>query len=199
MDKWFHPTHHNGCNYLSLLGLKLIHVSKRGPWRHHVSQVATGFVRVRNSLKKSSWWRHQMETFSALLALCAGNSPVTGEFPTQRPVTRNFDVFFDLLLSKRLSKESWGWWFETLLRPLWRHCNGLYTVNWYFYYSLTSISQKLLKFHEKEVSFWRNFHHWLHWKLSFWQLPVQPVIKNFMTTSSFPCLHSWKTNHGNLI
>ena len=42
------------------------------------------------------WWRHQMETFSALLAICAGNSPVPGEFPTQRPVTRNFDVFFDL-------------------------------------------------------------------------------------------------------
>ena len=40
------------------------------------------------------WWRHQMETFSALLAICAGNSPVTGEFPTQRPVTRSIDVFF---------------------------------------------------------------------------------------------------------
>ena len=37
-----------------------------------------------------------MEIFSALLAICAGNSPVTGEFPTQRPVTRSFDVFFDL-------------------------------------------------------------------------------------------------------
>ena len=35
-----------------------------------------------------------METFFALLAICAGNSPVTGEFPTQRPVTRNFDGFF---------------------------------------------------------------------------------------------------------
>ena len=44
----------------------------------------------------SSWWRHQMETFSVLLALCAGNSPVTGEFLVQRPVTRSFDVFFDL-------------------------------------------------------------------------------------------------------
>ena len=42
----------------------------------------------------NSWWRHQMETFSKLLALCAGNSLVTGEFPTQRPVTRSFDVFF---------------------------------------------------------------------------------------------------------
>ena len=53
-----------------------------------------------------SWWRHQMETFSALLALCVGNSPVTGEFPSQRPVTRNFDVFFDLCLNKQLSKQS---------------------------------------------------------------------------------------------
>ena len=71
----------------------------------------------------SSWWRHQMKTFSALLALCAGNSPATGEFPSQRPVTRSFDVFFDLRLNKRLSKQSWGWWFETPSRLLWRHCN----------------------------------------------------------------------------
>ena len=53
-----------------------------------------------------AWWRHQMETFSALLAVCAGNSPVPGEFPSQRPVTRSFDVFFDLRLNKRLSKQS---------------------------------------------------------------------------------------------
>ena len=68
-------------------------------------------------------WRHQMETFSALLAFCAGNSPVTGEFPAQRPVTRSFDVFFDLCLNKRFSKQWWSWWFETPSRPLWRHCN----------------------------------------------------------------------------
>ena len=54
-----------------------------------------------------------METFSALLAICAGNSPVTGKFPSQRPVTPSFDVFLDLHLNKRLSKQSWGWWFET--------------------------------------------------------------------------------------
>ena len=46
-----------------------------------------------------TWWRHQMETFSALLAICAENSPVPGEFPAQRPVTRSFDVFFDLRLN----------------------------------------------------------------------------------------------------
>ena len=66
-----------------------------------------------------------METFSALLTICAENSPVPGEFPTQRPVTRSFDVFFDLRLNKRLSKQSWGWWFETLSHPLWRHRNGI--------------------------------------------------------------------------
>ena len=70
-----------------------------------------------------SWWRYQMETFSALLAICAGNSPVPGEFPAQRPVTRSFDVFFDLQPNKRLSKQWWGWWFETPSSPLWRHCN----------------------------------------------------------------------------
>ena len=74
--------------------------------------------------KVGAWWRHQMETFSALLAICAGDSPVTGEFPAQRPVTRSFDVLFDLRLNERLSKQSWGWWFETLSRPLWRHYNG---------------------------------------------------------------------------
>ena len=69
-----------------------------------------------------TWWRHQMETFSALLAICLSNSSVTGGFPPQRPVTRSFVVFFDLRLNKRLHKQSWGWWFETPLRPLWRHC-----------------------------------------------------------------------------
>ena len=68
-----------------------------------------------------------MEVFSALLSICVGNLPVTGESPppppppppphththTQRPVTRSLDVFFDLRLNKRLSKQWWGWWFET--------------------------------------------------------------------------------------
>ena len=74
-----------------------------------------------------SWWHHQMETFSALLALCVGNSPETGEFPTQRPATRSFDVFFDL----RLSKRPWGWWFGTPSWSSWRHCNVIEIhLNW---------------------------------------------------------------------
>ena len=43
--------------------------------------------------------------------------------PAQRPVTQSFDVFFDLCLKNRLSKQSWGWWFEMLSRSLWRHRN----------------------------------------------------------------------------
>ena len=59
-----------------------------------------------------------MEKISALLALFVGNSPVTGEFPSERPVMGSFDVFSDLLLNKRLSKQSWGWWFETNYAPV---------------------------------------------------------------------------------
>ena len=59
-----------------------------------------------------------METSSVLLAISAGNSAVTGEFPAQRPVTRSFNIFFDFRLNER-----WSGWFETPLGPLWRHYN----------------------------------------------------------------------------
>ena len=72
----------------------------------------------RTMMTSSNW-----NIFRVILTLCAGNSPVTGEFPSQRPVTRSFDVFFDLRLNKRMSKQSWGWWFETPSCSLWRHCN----------------------------------------------------------------------------
>ena len=72
-------------------------------------------------VKRYSWWRHQ--TFSALLDLCEGNSPVTGEFSSQRPMTLSFDIFFDLRPNKRLSKPSRHQLFETPSRSLWRHCN----------------------------------------------------------------------------
>ena len=71
------------------------------------------------------WWRHQMEIFSSLLALCVGNLPVTGEFPSQRPLTRSLMFSLICALNKRLSKQSWSWWFEMPSRSLWHHCNGL--------------------------------------------------------------------------
>ena len=67
--------------------------------------------------------------FFRVTGLCAGNSPVTGEFLAQRPVTRSFDVFFDLRLNQKLNKQSWGWWFETLSRSLWRHWNEIVLCN----------------------------------------------------------------------
>ena len=97
------------------------------PWMKHFDFLMQFHFICVVQFWKSLWWRHQMETFSALLAICAENSPVPGEFSAQRPVTRSSDVFFDLRLNKRLSKHSWGWWFETLLRPLWRHRN----VHWF--------------------------------------------------------------------
>ena len=55
--------------------------------------------------------------------------PFAREFPTQRPVTRSFDIFFDLRLNQRLSKQAWGWWLETLSRPLWRYRNARWLLN----------------------------------------------------------------------
>ena len=97
------------------------------PWCEWYQKVPLGFAL---SLCENcvAWWRHQMDTFSALLAICAGNSPITGEFPAQRPVTRGFDVFFDL----RLNKQWWGWWFESPLHPLWCHCNRYICENYDF-------------------------------------------------------------------
>ena len=63
--------------------------------------------------------------FRVTVPLC-GEFTGPSEFPTQRPVTRSFDVFFDLRLNKRLRKQPRGWWFETPLWSLWRHCNGIW-------------------------------------------------------------------------
>ena len=93
-------------------------------------------------------WRHQIETFSALLALCEGYLPVTGGFPSQRPVTRSFDVFFELRLNKRFSKQLRRRWFETPLRSLRRHCNC---------YVLLSFNSKKLP-----ISYPPELLHW-HW------------------------------------
>ena len=86
----------------------------------------TGYTRMYAACPhcwSTTWWRHQMETFPALLALCAS------EFPSQRPVTRSFDVFFDLRLNKRLTKRSRRMRFETPPCLLWRHSNETCSVS----------------------------------------------------------------------
>ena len=100
-----------------------------------------------------------MEIFSALLAICAGNSPVTGEFPTQRPVTRSFDVYFDLRPKERLSKQWWGWWFETLSRSLWRHRNGL-GDNWYDTYDYKAAADRSCMFTLNDVAMTVTSRYW---------------------------------------
>ena len=106
----------------------------------------------------STWWRHQMETFSALLALCAWNSPVPVNFSAQRPVTCSFDVFFDLHLNKRLIKQPWGWRFETPSWSLWLHCNAILNI-WH-------------------VSHWSD---WIHhkWLIGFWSITQQYINLQF--------------------
>ena len=84
--------------------------------------------RLTNKANSHAWWRHQMETLSALLALCAGNSPVTSEFPSQRPMPRSFDVPFDLRLNNGWSQQSRRRWLDTPSSSLWRHCNGVFFV-----------------------------------------------------------------------
>ena len=101
------------------------------------------------SFTNATWWRHQMEAFSALLALCERNSPVTGEFPSQRPVTRSFDVFFDKRLNKQVSKQSSHQWFKTPLHSLW--CD-YYDVK----LTLTSVTM--------EDSYWESSYFQPYWQ-----------------------------------
>ena len=107
--------------------LRRMQVCDQWKTMRHAPDLFNALESVLTTLNRS-WWRHQMETFFALLVLCAGNSPVSGEFPPQRTVTRSFDVFFELRSNRRLGKQSWGWWFETPPCSLWRHCNALESV-----------------------------------------------------------------------
>ena len=82
-------------------------------------------------LYKNTYSNYPISTSAYMMTSSNGNifratGHLCGEFtgsPTQRPVTRSFDVNFDLRPNKRLSKQSWGWWFETPSRPFWRHRN----------------------------------------------------------------------------
>ena len=83
----------------------------------------------------STWWHHQMETFSALLTLFSGKSPLTGEFPSQRSVQRSSDVSFDLRLNK-----------QTPPCLLWCHRNVPVNMVWYHWcYSKLHACMKLLQ------------------------------------------------------
>ena len=96
------------------------------------------------SVKHNSPEKYVAICMSILMTSSNGNifrvtGHLCGEFtghrwiPHQWPVARNFDVFFDLRLKKRLSKQPWGWWFDTPSCSLWRHCNDSFVptaLNW---------------------------------------------------------------------
>ena len=65
---------------------------------------AEGFV--------ASWWRRDMDKLSTLLALCEGNPPVAGGFPSQRTSdVKLWCFFFAVNLNKLLNKHLSCWWF----------------------------------------------------------------------------------------
>ena len=111
LDRWRRYVHEE---YFSLIQIIQIRRQTSFKWPYTEGVFISAFREWECLLylpvKLYTWWRHQMETFSALLAICTGNSPVSGEFPAQRPVTRSFNVFFDLRLNEWLSKHSSGWW-----------------------------------------------------------------------------------------
>ena len=87
------------------------------------------------------WELKLLKMHSSMMTSSNGNiirvtDHLWGEFTGHRWIPRTkasdaelcFDVFFDLRLKKRLSKQSWGWWFGTPSRPLWRHCIALITI-----------------------------------------------------------------------
>ena len=95
--------------------------------------------KVEQGDRGDGWWRYpswfshddviKWKHFPRRWPLC-GKFTGPGEFPAQRPATRSFDVFFDLRLNTRLSKQPWGWWFETPAWSLWRHRNELHDDNY---------------------------------------------------------------------
>ena len=116
------PNQLNSTKYMN--GCALFQTSPEPMWIHWCLK----------ALSQNTWLNHARRNPTTMMTSSNGNifrvtGPLCreftghGEFPTQRPVTRSFDIFFDLRLNKRLSKQPWGWWFETPSWSLWRQCN----------------------------------------------------------------------------
>ena len=100
-------------------------------WRMMICK-AVIFLKIHEFDENIPWKQWRWCKYQSMYSMMTSSNENIGEFPAQRPVTRSFGVFFDLLLNKRLSKQSWGWWFETPLCPLWRHCTvRLYPSSWH--------------------------------------------------------------------
>ena len=99
------PNKNHGFNRRIVAHGREDHINYKPLSQFYISGIRSRLKSFQHSKLHLTWWRHQIETFSALLAICAGNSPVTGEFPAQRPVMRSFGVFFDLRLNQQLIKQ----------------------------------------------------------------------------------------------
>ena len=131
---WRHHEHEaicwNSCSYSTQLASITIRCNALYPEKSSDRKLSSlcdtnGFC---SDIHKHSHWRQIMMTSSNGNIFCVtghlcGESNGYRWIPRTRLVTRSFDVSFDLRLNKRLSKQSWGWWFETPPRPLWRHSN----------------------------------------------------------------------------
>ena len=149
-------------------------------------------------------WKHFLRYWSFF----EGNPPVTDGLPSQRQVTRSFDIFFDLRLNKQLIKLSGHWWFETPLRSLWRHCNGkilgklvtmeqnvsIYTLmNW----DITGFSEVLLKMIKNDsCEVWGNWWPYIHpWILNEGAIQLLIIWGPKTDTASFRIGHGWRIKY----
>ena len=118
-----------------------------------------------------------------------------GEFPTQRPVTRSFDIFFDLRLNKRLNKQAWGWLFETPSWSSWRPCNDDVTNM----LTLVMVQRASTPFN---ITFVARFHasaltiRCIKWRYVF---ADQKTVKCFHLTLVLKCTFNTVTHHDILI
>ena len=125
--------------------------------------------------------------FRVTVHLC-GNSPVSGEFPTQRPVTQKFDVFFDLRLEGRLSKHSWGWWLET---PAWSHSRLAHIIQRFAALSLGERhlhDQRLRACIQKTCTNWSNMS-------PCWMTNSSNISMSYLMYSYVPSERSIVVNH----
>ena len=131
------------------------------------------------------WWHSNIMMTSSNGNIFRVTGPLCGEFAghrwiprTQRPVTRSSDVFFDLCPNN--NKQSWGWWFETLSRSLWRHSNVVKYVHGiihgYTYHRLYCLLSVISMRRFVTLSFVKNFSRMFYTDFFLWNFELSPHI-----------------------
>ena len=119
-----------------------------------------------------------------------GEPPVTGGFPSQRPVTQSFDVFFDLRLNKRSSKQSRCWWFRHHMScSLWCHFNACWFFGKIAYFDLATTKQLITISLQTFVQGICKPASFLHWS---WRALDSQADSRSIELFSF---QSWKSGH----